>query len=112
MAPAMGSGEEKRVRWRDFLAFLRYSSASFILSILAWPSNVRTKWLLLLAPVAVAGILLRVRVPVFVIVVRVVRVVRVLVADGFFLLVAVVPALLLPGFGPNKASRFASALRL
>lgn len=109
MAPAMGSGEEKRVRWRDFLAFLRYSSASFILSILAWPSNVRTKWLLLLAPVAVAGILLRVRVPVFVIVVRVVRVV---VADGFFLLVAVVPALLLPGFGPNKASRFASALRL
>ena len=109
MAPAMGSGEEKRVRWRDFLAFLRYSSASFILSILAWPSNVRTKWLLLLAPVAVAGILLRVRVPVFVIVVRVVRVV---VADGFFLLVAVVPALLLPGFGPNKASRFALALRL
>ena len=108
MAPAMGSGEEKRVRWRDFLAFLRYSSASFILSILAWPSNVRTKWLLLLAPVAVAGILLRVRVPVFVIVVRV----RVVVADGFFLLVAVVPALLLPGFGPNKASRFASALRL
>lgn len=106
MAPAMGSGEEKRVRWRDFLAFLRYSSASFILSILAWPSNVRTKWLLLLAPVAVAGILLRV--PVFVIVVRV----RVVVADGFFLLVAVVPALLLPGFGPNKASRFASALRL
>ena len=106
MAPAMGSGEEKRVRWRDFLAFLRYSSASFILSILAWPSNVRTKWLLLLAPVAVAGILLRV--PVLVIVVRV----RVVVADGFFLLVAVVPALLLPGFGPNKASRFASALRL
>ena len=102
MAPAMGSGEEKRVRGRDFLAFLRYSSASFILSILAWPSNVRTKWLLLLAPVA--GILLRV--PVFVIVVRVV------VADGFFLLVAVVPALLLPGFGPNKASRFALALRL
>lgn len=98
----MGSGEANRVRWSAFLAFLRYSSASFILSILAWPERELRTFLVRRVPVVV-----------------VVRVAD--VAIGGLLVVPTVrgagflgaaDAELLPGFGPNSASRFAFALRL
>ena len=107
----MGSGEEKRVRVRAFLAFLRYSSASFILSTFACPSSTRTRLLVRLAPVVLlltagkgavvatdgAGADADGREALG-------------VPNGF--LRAFAPLLPPPGFGPNKASRFASALRL
>ena len=97
----MGSGEPNRVRWSAFLAFLRYSSASFILSILAWPERDLRTFLVRRAPVVV-----------------VVRAAD--VAIGGLLVVPTVrgaagflgAAELPPGFGPNSASRFAFALRL
>ena len=84
------------------MAFFRYSSASFIFSILACPWSDRTKLLVLRAPVILVVVV------VDGVVVDSEGAGLLVEAAGFFLAAGLLP----PGLGPNKALRFASALRL